>query len=219
MDKYLEEISIANNYWIRQLKDVDINFIDSLNITTYNYKNQNNETHIYPDINCDLCKKLKNIVIEYFSSDYNEQLKLLEELKDYKINGHDINNDLLFELNKINNNINNLNMKKMECKTCNIINNLCDSYYASNDDIEKQKIITKLKKYEMNGYELLHFREHNGYPLQDIKAITHYLFENEDEDHIKSIQRIDPFIDKNISLDKSRWCKRCGARKPNEISK
>ena len=217
MDKYLEEKSIAEKYWIKQLKDININFIDPLNITTYNFIDNNGSYHLYPDNDCSLCIELKNMINDYFSSDYEQRSQILKPLQIYSIDNKEINENLLFNLQKINVAIENLNNNKMECKTCEVINELCNQYYNSNDDNEKEKIIDRLKKYEMNGYQLLHFREHNGYPLNELEIINHYLFENKDIDHFNIIQNIDPLINKDISLDRSRWCKACGARKPDEI--
>lgn len=218
MDKILDQKVSAEKYWEKQLKDVNKQFISIFNITIVNYKDHDNVIHLYPDNVCQLCNLISNAIKEYCSTtDYNKQLKTIAKLKNYRINGKIIDGCLLLKLKQIDDAINNFINHNMDCETCKIINALCEEYYTINDIDRKEQIINILSLHEMNGYKLLKYKEMHGHDLNQIDLINHYIFEIHDVDNVDLISNIDSAINRSISLDRSHWCKSCGARKPDII--
>lgn len=118
-----------------------------------------------------------------------------------------------------------------ECKTCIIIDDLCDLYYrnfADNSDAQNDEIITKILSNEINVYKLMKLRESMGFStlqldgsvqdgkyVEGILDITHYLYSNDYTDEELELMKI---LDKDINAirtESARWCRVCGARKPD----
>lgn len=108
------------------------------------------------------------------------------------------------------------------CYLCKFIDQLCNNYYEAieSNNIEVQNdILKKLNQLEINGYELLRLLESCGYICDNIDRINNvnnYIFgKNYSDEDIERLKKINPNIDINTNLFTSRWCNRCGYRKPD----
>ncbi len=219
MDKLLDNKQSAEKYWIKQLKDNNEQFVQAYNLTIYEYADERNIIHLYPDNTCKLCNLIQKAIDDYCSAKtYKEQLEIINKLDIYRINnGKKITGTLLLKIRDINKAIQNFIDKTMNCEICEIINKLCEKYYNETDEIKKKELITQIEKFEMNGYELLKYKEKNGYDLENINQLNHYLVECHDLNHYNNMKYIDNKVNDSISLNRSHWCKTCGARKPDII--
>lgn len=119
------------------------------------------------------------------------------------------------------------------CKTCEIIDYLCNLYYRdfkTNTNERNMQLINEILSYEINAYKLLKQRESFGFIYQQLDGeikddkyvegiydITHYLYNSRyTDDELESLKIIDKDINKT-RIDQARWCSVCGARKPNVI--
>lgn len=119
------------------------------------------------------------------------------------------------------------------CKTCEIIDYLCNLYYRDhqvNTHERNIQLINEILSYEINAYKLLKQRESFGYIYQQLDGtikddeyaegihdITHYLYNSKyTYDELESLKIIDKDINK-VRIDRARWCSICGARKPDVI--
>jgi hypothetical protein len=104
------------------------------------------------------------------------------------------------------------------CKTCELINQLCNQYYCSNDENEKIEILRQLDNHVINGYKLLKFKEANGEAKPELEPIAHYIYGDlNDIDYKELMKDFDENLIENVSLNTSRWCRMCGSRKPDII--
>lgn len=118
-----------------------------------------------------------------------------------------------------------------ECKTCLIIDELCELYYrhhADNSEIQNDMLIEKILVNEINVYGLMRLRESMGFInlqldgtgddnryVEGIYDIIHYLYSSDyTNEEIELLRKFDLNIN-NVRTDCAKWCKTCGARKPN----
>jgi hypothetical protein len=107
-----------------------------------------------------------------------------------------------------------------KCKTCGLINQLCNEYYSISDEDRKLEIINALDNHVINGYKLLKFKESNGEARSELEPITHYVYGDlNDKDYLDLMKSFDSNLIDEVSLDTSRWCRMCGARKPDILHK
>lgn len=119
----------------------------------------------------------------------------------------------------------------IDCKTCLIIDNLCETYYRYNDensDVGNDELINKILSHEINVYDLMKLRESFGFTnlqldgeikddkyIEGIYDMCHYLYNSDYSiEDLKKIKVLDPDINE-VRTDCARWCSVCGARKPN----
>lgn len=118
-----------------------------------------------------------------------------------------------------------------DCKTCLIIDDLCETYYRynkENSDARNDELINKILSLEINVYSLMKLRESFGFInlqldgeikddqyVEGIYDITHYLYSSDySKEDLDKMKILDPDIN-DIRTDCARWCSVCGARKPN----
>ena len=140
-------------------------------------------------------------------------------------NFHYINNDNKFYIESIQ------EFNASECKTCLIIDDLCNLYYkhhSDNSDAQNDELIEKILSNEINVYKLMKLRESMGFAnlqlnggikddkyVEGVYDITHYLYSSDYTDEELELMKV---LDKDINTirtDSARWCSVCGARKPN----
>ena len=152
-----------------------------------------------------------------------------------------INNNEYNDIYNIQNMDNNsINFPSYNCKNCKCINNLIQEYNKEND----YHILYEINKLEMNGYELIDFYEQNGlltinsklnindneiinyYNNQNIiditnydkiKEVSNYVNDNYNINDVKLIREYYNNNAINLNLSQLRFCKFCGARKPDLI--
>jgi|SRR3712207_932372 len=117
--------------------------------------------------------------------------------------------------------INNTKWKpnKSKCDYCKYTDQLCMSYYNSDNDLDKEFFLNLILKRTVDGYGLIKVLEHNGCICSDVKRIrniNNYVFEKyvleDEQNEIKSFNKDTEF---DVLMLSSRWCEECGNRKPN----
>lgn len=212
----LQELEEAKKIWEKD-KYVDINnFHYDCSVCEDKY-DQNDHTYVDEDGNeskfdCPVCGD-------------NDDGKHTSETEDG--NKQDNHSDLIYRIYPIQ------TWNPTGCKTCEIIDYLCNLYYRDNETNTKERneqLIEEILSYEINAYKLLKLRESFGFTYQRLDGeivngdyiegvydISHYLYSSGySKDELDTLRAIDRDIN-DTRIDQAKWCGVCGARKPNVI--